>query len=172
MEGSGSDPVVLIPAAVRSHWNASRVHLGWFGFCCPKGLPCSISGPALHCKLRPKVRWPAVLCQKKISKLVSPLWCEKPGELGDFKSKKILGFWASYMKSCGLRNAVWYLVTPCWLGSSDTVCGSSCTQGAQPQLGQGNPTIHLVQYHGTRIKAPFIKTCLVCHATQLCWWYC
>lgn len=108
MEGSGSDPMALMPAEVRSHWNASRVHLRIF---CPKGLPCSISEPALLCKLWPKERWLAVLSPEKISKLVLPLWCEKPVKLGNFRSKRIPGFWASYMKSCGLRSALWYLVT-------------------------------------------------------------
>lgn len=117
MEGSGSDSVASMPAAVRSHWNTSIVDLGFFAqkgsFAVFLGLLCSVNWGQKWGDLpsRPK---------KKFPKLVSLLWCEKPGKLGDFKSKRILGFWANYKKSHGLRNPLGHLVTLCWLGSSDT----------------------------------------------------
>lgn len=133
------------------------------GVFCPKGLPCSISGPDLQCKLRPKVRWPAILSQKKFPKLVSPLWCEKSGKLGDLKSKRILGFWASYMKSCGLRNLLGHLVTLCWLGSSDTSSTTPAGSGEPHHpLDKAFSSISWHQNLGTFYKE---VSCVPFHAT-------
>ena len=141
MEGSGSDPMDLMPAAVGSLWEVPRVRLVYFaqkgssaGFL---GLLYSVNrGTASEVICSPLPNW--------TTKLVSPLWCEKPAELGDFKSKskRILASWAGYMKSRGLRNALGCLVTPAGQaaltrahGRSTHLCSSSCTPGSTTQAG-------------------------------------
>lgn len=105
MEDSGSEPMDLMSAAVGSHWGAPKVYLVYFA---QKGSHAGFLG------LFRRVNWSTaseVICSPVpnwTTKWVSPLWCEKPGKLGDFKSKskRILRSWAGYMKPRGLRNAL------------------------------------------------------------------